>query len=156
MRRAALSLALALAACSPAGDDEAAVRRELRLPREAVLDSLEAEPKKSGTFGREGLRIAAQFSLPPEASARAAQEFRAAGRWRRSFDVGPVQHLQGFPAEGVGGVRPSLVYCWVAVYEAGSMRELPCDLSPDKVAYLRYAAFDPQAGKLAAVFKNYY
>lgn len=156
MKGLSLVLLAALAGCSKAPDDEAWVRRELGVPAQAHLISLEAEPKRGGTFGREGLRVAAQFELTPDEAAKAAISFRDGGRWRRSFDVSAVAGLPGFPSEGFGGVRPSLLYCWVAAQEAGSMRELPCDLAPQKVVYFRYAVFDPQAGRLAAVFKNYF
>lgn len=145
-----------LTACSRGPSDEAMVRAELGIPPAAALLSLDAEPKNGGTFGREGLRVAAQFKLEPEQAAVAARTFRAGGRWRRSLDLSAVQRLPGFPAEGFGGVRPHLTFCWVAVQEAGALRELPCELSPAHVLRLRYAVFDPQAGRLAAVFKNYY
>lgn len=149
-------MSAALGACRRGPSDEALVREEFGVPPSAELVSLEAEPKNEGTFGREGLRVAAQFELAAEDADKAARAFRDGGRWRRSFDLTSVQSLPGFPGEGFGGVRPSLVYCWVTAQEAGGPAELPCDLAPPKVLRLRYAVFDPQAGKLAAVLKNYY
>ena len=82
-RRRLLPLLLAAATfgCERPSDEEV-LRRTFAVPRVARLVSLEASPKTSGTFGREGLSIDAVFGFGPDELAAYRVRLEKDPTWR--------------------------------------------------------------------------
>jgi hypothetical protein len=76
-----LLLAAATLGCESPSDEEV-LRRTFAVPRVARLVSLEASPKTSGTFGREGLSIDAVFGFGPDELAAYRVRLEKDPTWR--------------------------------------------------------------------------
>jgi hypothetical protein len=156
-----LPLALALLACgggrAPAAEsDEAYVRRALSLPPDAALVSLRASPATPGTFGREGLRIEAEFGLAPAQVERFRRE--ATSDWRPA-PVSPAVAALRRPPPLDSPPGAGLYVCRLTSYPGGQMNKpvsRPCDGAEGEYAEYRFALLEEGAGRLRVVFQNFY
>ncbi len=141
--------------------DAAMVLSELGIAPGPTLASIQRHPKSAGTFGREGLRIAAVYRVSRE-RADAILGTRSAA-WRREPLPAIAMRFEQGPKELAAYSPGAFTRCIAWFAETG--KPVPCDdpafaaafgKNPMACRHYRAAVLDRNAGTLTVVYKNYY
>ena len=142
--------------------DELQIRKEFHIPSDAALVSFWRSSDQPGTFGREGLRLVAEFQFTDQQKEAFAV---------KSPDVGwkplPVpEKVNRFPhpppVEIFQNAHEGAFFCSVAVFGKwvkGKKQEdqiLSCEEAPETFDHYRLAVFDRATGRIKIVSQNYY
>lgn len=100
----------------PLSVDEKALREEFKIPETVKTISIERNIKKSGTFGREGLRVFGKFQLDKSA----LQFYQNSPRWYQVPVPGKISKFHR-PPEELPKLKNGIYFCHVWVYQNNGM-----------------------------------
>jgi hypothetical protein len=145
----------------PLAEDESRIREEFSIPPEIELVSLWRSSDQPGTFGREGLRMVAEFQLTDQQKENFVRRAINHG-WRSLPMPKNIHSFRKPPVELPKDAQEGLCFCsvWVSGrWVNGKKQEsktFDCEDAPEKFDDYRVGLLDIGAGKIMVVYQNYY
>jgi hypothetical protein len=137
------------------------MREEFSIPTEVKLVSLWRSSDQPGTFGREGLRIIAEFQVTDLQKPDFVQRAMIHG-WKPLPMPKNIYSLPKPPVDIPKDIQEGLCFCsvWVSGRWVGGKKQesrtLACEDAPEKFDHYRVGLLDIGAGKITVVYQNYY
>jgi methionine salvage enolase-phosphatase E1 len=141
--------------------DESLIRREFFIPDEVKMVSIWRSSDRPGTFGREGLRIVAEFQLNTQQKEDFLKKAQGYG-WKRLPKPNNINSFRYPPEELPKNVKEGMYFCYVHIsgkWIAGKKQEekkIACEDIKENFDSYRIGLFDIETGKINIVFQNYY